>query len=186
MGQAINTPPFRASYVKVLKAAPNPSGDLKYSIMMLFPKESTDFKKMKAAVDAAIAEKWGNKVPKGLRKPFRDGDEEDGKGAGTPYEGMIFVNASSDNQPGIVDRNMEDIVDPEEIYSGMWCRANISFFGYDTAGNRGVGVGLNHIQKLKDDDHIDGRIAASAAFDDGEQLPEDDTTEDDEMAALLG
>lgn len=65
------------------------------------------------------------------------------------------------------------ILDPDEVYSGCWGRASINFFPFNTNGNKGVGVGLNNIQKLKDDDRL-GAARASAESDFGGDDFEDD------------
>ena len=68
-----------------------------------------------------------------------------------------------------------EIIDPEEVYSGCYGRASINFYAFNTNGNRGVGVGLNNIQKLSDGDHL-GASRASAESDFG---GEDFTDEED-------
>ena len=60
-----------------------------------------------------------------------------------------------------------------KVYSGCWGRASINFFPFNTNGNKGVGVGLNNIQKLKDDDRL-GAARASAESDFGGDDFEDD------------
>ena len=77
---------------------------------------------------------------------------------------MYFLNANGTQKPGIVDENLNEILDPEEVYSGCWGRASISFYAFNTNGNKGVGVGLNNIQKLKDGDRL-GAVRASAESD---------------------
>ena len=76
-------------------------------------------------------------------------------------------------KPGIVDKDLNEILDPDEVYSGCWGRASINFFPFNTNGNKGVGVGLNNIQKLKDDDRL-GAARASAESDFGGDDFEDD------------
>jgi hypothetical protein len=46
----------------------------------------------------------------------------------------------------------------------------VRFFGYDQAGNKGVGCGLNNIQKLKDGERLDGTVSAEAAFEDADDV----------------
>lgn len=69
---------------------------------------------------------------------------------------MWVLNASSVNQPGLVDRSVRPIVDPKELYSGCWARVDLNFFAYNTDGNRGIGAGLNNIQKVADDERLGG------------------------------
>jgi hypothetical protein len=89
---------------------------------------------------------------------------------------MYFLNANSNEKPGIIDQYKNEILDPSEVYSGCWGRASINFFPFNSNGNKGVAVGLNNIQKLGDDDHLGGaRTSAEEDFDD--DFPD---TEDDE------
>ena len=132
--------------------------------------------KIKAAIDAAvqdgISSKWGGKKPANLKQPLRDGDAERADEA-PEYEGMYFLNCNSTQKPGIVDKELNEILDPDEVYSGCWGRASINFFPFNPNGNKGVGVGLNNIQKLKDDDRL-GAARASAESDFGGDDFEDD------------
>ncbi len=172
----------RLSFAHVWEPAAIDGGEAKYSTSILIPKtDKTTMKKIKAAVEAAKElgknSKWGGKIPKNLHTPVRDGDEEaDDKGEA--YEGHYFINASSKNKPGIVDRNRDEIIDTTEVYSGCYVRVSINLFPFDTNGNKGVAVGLNNIQKWEDGDFLGGR---SRAEDDFDELPEldDDGEEDD-------
>ena len=43
------------------------------------------------------------------------------------------------------------------MYSGSWGVASISIYGYNmSSDNRGIAVGLNGVQKVTDDDRLDG------------------------------
>lgn len=175
MGKCI-TPEFRASYCKVFTPAPDLQGEDKYSIQMLFPKDSTDFSEIEKAIKEAVAFKWGDKPPKGLKMPLRDGDKEEDKG--DQYKGHFFINANSKNAPGIVDQKRQAIIDPDDFYSGVWARAQVAFYAFDKAGNKGVGCAIHNLQKIRDDDRLDGRQKAEDAF--GE-VETDSTTSSDEV-----
>jgi len=150
------TPPFRASFANVFKPrAPFEGKEPVYSIQMLFPK-STDMKVLKEAVRDAVVKKWGadkTKWPKNLRLPFKDGNEKNLEN----YKDMIVVEARSKMKPGLVDQNLQDIIEPSEFYSGCWARATLSCFSYDTVGNKGVSFGLQNLQKVKDDEAFSGK-----------------------------
>ena len=136
----------RFSYVNIFKSRAFQAGqDAKYSVCLLIPKEDkATIKKIKAAIDAAvqdgISSKWGGKKPANLKQPLRDGDAERADEA-PEYEGMYFLNCNSTQKPGIVDKDLNEILDPDEVYSGCWGRASINFFPFNTNGNKGVGVG---------------------------------------------
>jgi len=169
------TPMFRASYAHVFKATAMEGSDEKnYSISMIFPK-STDLKPIKAAIQAAIKEKWGDKKPKGLRLPFRDGDEE--REEDEAYAESIFINCKSKNKPGIIDRDRNDILDESEFYSGCYARATVTAYAWDNKFGKGVSLGLDNLQKLKDGEPLGGR-APDAADDFEDDLDDLDLGDD--------
>jgi hypothetical protein len=97
--------------------------------------------------------KWGGKVPPSLKLPLRDGDiERDTE----EYVGKFFLNCSSKNAPGIVDANVEPIIDKAEVYSGCYARVSLNFYPFNEEGNRGIAVGLGNIQKLADGEPLAG------------------------------
>ena len=170
----------RFSYVNIFKSRAFQAGqEEKFSICLLIPKkDKKTVADIRAAIEAAIklgvAEKWGGKKPANLKLPLRDGDEERADEA-EEYVGMYFLNANSNQKPGIIDMYKNEILDPTEVYSGCWGRASINFFPFNSNGNKGVAVGLNNIQKLGDDEPLGGaRASAESDF-------EDDYEDDDDM-----
>lgn len=159
------TPVFRSTYAFVFEPHETPNGDLKYQICMIYKKSNAkEMKGMAQAIVNAAAKKFGmdhTKWAKTMKCPMRDGDEErDGK----EYENSIFVNSGSKNKPGIVDRNLDPIMNTDEFYSGCYARASISFYGYDQAGNKGVGCGLNNLLFWEDGERLDGSVKAEDDF----------------------
>ncbi len=173
----------RFSYVNIFKSrAFQADQDAKFSICLLIPKEDkATLKKIRAAIDEAIQEgigtKWNGKKPANIKLPLRDGDEERADEA-PEYAGMMFLNANSTQKPGIVDKDLNEILDPDEVYSGCWGRASINFYPFSVNGNKGIGVGLNNVQKLKDGERL-GAARASAESDFGDDF--DDGDDDDEF-----
>ena len=175
-------PQTRWSYVNVWEPKSIDGSNPKYSVQFLIPKtDQATLDKVRAAIEAAYHEgeaklKGGSRfVPalEDIKSPLRDGDRER---KGDPvYAGMYFLNANSTQKPGIVDRDLNEILDPDEVYSGCWGRASINFYAFNVNGNRGVGVGLNNIQKLKDGDRLGGaRAKAEDDFGDDFEDDEDD------------
>jgi len=152
----------RASFVKVFpgQEETNDKGEKKFSLTLLFPKD-VDLSALKAAAAAARKEKWGDNPPKGLKSPFRDGDEKEYDG----YAGCIFVSARSKDQPGVIDADKSAITDPKRFYSGCYCRATLVAFAYDTGTNKGVSFALNNVQKLADGEPFSARTSAEDDFD---------------------
>jgi len=149
---------FRASFVHVFNPTKGLGDKLKYSLTMLFPK-TADLSVLKDACKKAIKEKWGDKKPGDLRTPFRDGDTKEYEG----YAGTVFCNATSIQRPGLIDEDRNPIINPEEFYSGCYARATITPYTYDRGGNRGVALGLQNIQKIRDGEPLISRA-----------MPEDD------------
>lgn len=147
MTTKVVTGKVRFSYLHVFRPHAVTEGqEPKYSVCLLIPKSDTvTKKKIEDAVTAAVAAKWPNKKPSGIRLPLRDGDAEE---KGESYKGCWFVNVSSKDKPGVVDADLNPILDPTELVSGDYGRASINAFAYDQAGNKGVSFGLNNIQKL--------------------------------------
>lgn len=159
------TPYARLSYPALLEPKPKPnSTELVYSCSLVFPPEA-NLAELRAAADAAGEDKFGAerwrqlKAAGKVRLPFR----EDGDDKGYP-EGTVFVNCSARTKPGLVDQRLQSIHTEDVLYPGCWVRASVNFFGYDSNGNKGVGVGLNNVQKVKDDTRFDGRRAADQEF----------------------
>lgn len=172
------TPEFKASYVNAWEPGETPNGDLKYSVSMVFSKD-TDLSEMKKAAENAAIKKWGNdksKWPKKLRKTFRDGDEE--RPQDSVYQNSIFVNASSKQKPGIVDEDVKPLHDQSEFYSGVIARASINFYAYDRAGNAGVAVGLNNLMKVRDGERLGGAAKAEDDFSDFKNASSGESADD--------
>lgn len=149
-------------------------GPERYSVSVLIPKDDTEtVKAIEEAIDAAIEEgiaKFGGKKPNksALKLPLRDGDTERDDPA---YKGHYFVNANSRTAPQIVDRNLNPILDRDEVYSGCYARVSLTFYAFNSNGNKGVAVGLGNIQKIKDGTPLGGR---STAKDDFSKVSDDD------------
>jgi len=153
-----------------------------YTATLLIPKKNKELvDKVRAAIkeayDASINEKWGGKKPAKWFDPLQDGDEpkQDGSDRGEAYEGHWFINAKSKNQPGIVDRARQAIVDSEEFYSGCYGYASIAFSGFTNSGKYGVSCFLNNLMMTREGEALGGaRTTAEQDFKDLGIDPEDD------------
>lgn len=160
--------PVRFSYANVHQPVSMNGSDLKYSLSIIIPKSDKEaIKKVKDAVQKAIDEnkdKFGGKVPNNLKTPLRDGDvdrEED-----EAYEGAYFVNANSKVKPGIVDADVNPVLDQSEFYSGCYGRVSLTFYAYNVNGNRGIAAGLQNIMKTSEGEPLGGRSRAEDDFSD--------------------
>ena len=161
MTDKIMTIEFRVSFPHLFKAQKmNESSDPKYGLSMLFPK-GADLSNMKKVANETAKEKWGDKMPNNIHSPFINQGDYEYEG----YEaGAIFVRATSKHKPGVVDANVQPIIDESEIYPGCYARATVRPFAYDVNGNRGVSFGLQNIQKTRDGDPIGGRVNPEDEF----------------------
>ena len=168
----VKTPTATLSYEHLFEpTAPEDSiADPQYSCTLVFG-EGTDLSALERAVDQSGKNKCGEeyaslKESRNLRLPFRN---ERLAEKGYP-PGSVYINVRSKQTPGIVSRFAgEDgrplrINDPSEVYSGCQVRASLNVFAYDRAGNRGISLGLNNVQKLADGERLDGRLKAEDDF----------------------
>ncbi len=160
----INT---RLSYANVWDPKSINGGKEKYSVSLIIPKSDTKtVTAIEKAIDAAIEEgigKFGGKKPNkvALKLPLRDGDLEKDD---VNYKDAYFINANSITAPQIVDKQVQPILDQAEVYSGCYARVSISFYAFNTNGNRGVACGLGNIQKIRDGEPLGGHSSASDDF----------------------
>lgn len=175
--KVITGPNMRFSYCSVWEPKSINGGEPRYSVSVLIPKTDQEtVEKIHEAISAAYRDGEGTLKGKGtlpplkaLKTPLRDGDTE--RPDDPAYAGMWFLNANSGHAPQIVDIACNPILDRSEFYSGCYGRASITFFAFNTNGNRGIACGLNNLQKLRDGEPLGGRSTAVADFgglDDGE------------------
>lgn len=138
----------------------------KYSVSLIIPKSDTKtLDLVRAAIEAAKEAgkaKFGGKIPANLKLPLRDGDVE--RPEDDAYANSFFLNANATNKPGIVDKNVQPILEQDEVYSGCYGRASITFYAFNTNGNKGIACGLNNLQKLEDGESLGGRSRAEDDF----------------------
>jgi len=161
----------RWSYLAVWEPKSINGSTPKYSVSLIIPKsDKATVQKVKAAIEAAYAEGEaklkgnGKSVPAlaSLRSPLRDGDIDRPDDAA--YANAFFVNANSTTAPGIVDEDRLPVLNRSEVYSGVYGRASISFYAFNSNGNRGIACGLNNLQVLRDGEPLGGRSSAESDF----------------------
>ena len=159
--------PCRFSFLHCWEPGSVNGSEPKYSVSAIIPKSDTKtVNAIKAAIEVAKQEslpKWGGKIPPNLKLPLRDGDVD--RPEDPAYADSYFINATSQEQPGVVDRKRVKITDPLAIYSGCYIRASINIYPFNANGNRGVAAGLGNIQFVKDGDRLSGRASADSDFD---------------------
>lgn len=176
--KVITGPATRWSYANVWDPKSINGGAPKYSVSLIIPKSDTKtVEKIQAAIQAAYEEGQsklkgnGKSVPalSVLKTPLRDGDME--RPDDPAYADCYFINANSATAPGIVDADRNPIMERSEVYSGVYGRASINLYAFNSNGNKGIACGLNNLQKIRDGEPLGGK---SRAEDDFETDEDDD------------
>ena len=169
--KVITGPETRWSYANVWEPKSINGGTPKYSVSLIIPKSDTrTVAKIKAAIEAAYKEGEaklkgnGKTVPalSVLKTPLRDGDLERPDDAA--YANAYFINANATTAPGIVDADRNPIMSRSEVYSGVYGRASITFYAFNSSGNKGIACGLNNLQKIRDGEPLGGKASAESDF----------------------
>lgn len=169
--KVITEPKTRWSYCNVWQPKSINGGTPKYSVSLIIPKSDTvTVEKIKRAIQAAYEEGQsklkgnGKSVPalSVLKTPLRDGDLE--RPDDEAYANSYFINANSATSPGIVDADRNVIIDTSEVYSGVYGRASINFYAFNSNGNKGIACGLNNLQKISDGEPLGGKSRAEDDF----------------------
>ena len=160
----------RLSFVNLFEPKAMNEGDVpKYSVTAIIPK--TDVKTVeaiKAAINAAAeagAQKhFGGRVPVSVNHTFKDGDTEvddlgELKNVKYPeYKNSYYIRLSTKFKPKVLDANRQEIIDPTEVYSGMYGKVSMPFFAYSGDGRRGVSAVLNNAMKTRDGEPLTSQL----------------------------
>lgn len=163
----------RLSYTNLTAPrAAQQGGEAKYSVTLLIPKTDTATKanidsSAEAAAQDAQGKLWNGVRPPLLPQPLHDGDgvRENGTPYGPECRGHWVITASTKNKPQVVHQsNVAAELAPQDIYSGMYARVTINFYGYFNSGKKGVGCGLGNVMKTRDGEPLAGGASASSDF----------------------
>lgn len=177
--KVITGPDTRWSYCNVWEPKSINGSNPKYSVSLIVSKTDTKtVAKLKAAIEAAYKEGEnklrgnGRSVPalSAIKNPLRDGDLE--RPDDPAYANSYFINANSADAPGIVDADRNPVLTRSQVYSGVYGRASITFYAFNSNGNRGIACGLNNLQLIRSGEPLGGKASAESDF---------DTDEDDDF-----
>lgn len=169
--KVITGPDTRWSYANVWEAKSINGGTPKYSVSLIILKSDTKtVSKIKAAIEAAYHEGEsklkgnGKSVPPliAIKSPLRDGDVE--RPDDPAYANAYFINANSTTAPGIVDADRNPVITRSEVYSGVYGRASINFYAFNSNGNKGIACGLNNLQLIRAGEPLGGKTSAENDF----------------------
>ena len=161
----------RWSYANVWEAKSINGGTPKFSVSLIIPKTDTvTVQKIKVAIQAAYQEGQaklkgnGKSAPplSAIKTPLRDGDIE--RPDDSAYANAYFINANSATAPGIVDADCNPILTRSEVYSGVYGRASINLYAFNSNGNKGIACGLNNLQLIRAGEPLGGKASAESDF----------------------
>lgn len=135
------------------EGAAGSAGQPKYQLTILVDRDDpTSIERINNCIKTAIYRKWsddGIKTIKKIKLPLQDA-EDTGKDEDPIFENKLYFTAKNDVQPGIVDSNVQPILDQKEVYAGCICKASMDFYATDKGGGRRVAVSLRNFQKIRD------------------------------------
>lgn len=168
----VTTDRARLSFTHLFEPyANNPGQEAKYSVTVLVPKADIATKQRIDAAETAakqqgVSKCWNGAMPPMVASAVHDGDgvRPNGEAFGEECRGCWVFTASSKQPPQVVDLNLNPIINQSDVYSGCYARVCVNFFPYNSNGKRGVGIGLQAVQKIEDGEPLGGRVSAAEAF----------------------
>ena len=159
----------RWSYVSIWEPKSINGEEPKFSITLIIKKGSPDMEVIGNTIkevyrnNSSILTGTDGTLPplNTLKTPVRDGDVD--KADDPDFAGCYYINAYSKFKPGIVDEDLNTITDRNQVYSGCYGRASISFYAYNNGESCGIGCSLNHLQKVRDGEKMGSTAVSSAA-----------------------
>ena len=168
----------RLSYPNLFKPRAGDEGkEPKYSACFILAKTDPQVAEIKALCQKVALEKFGGKIPAGLKQCLRDGAEKADTGGFD--ESVMFFNAASKNRPPVVGRQKEPLDGSNgRPYGGCYVNAIVDFYAINNPGDKGgkrVCCEVNAVQFWADGEPfgsapVDAAKAFDAAEDDGEDL----------------
>lgn len=172
------SPEFTMSFPHLFQKGTYQGKETNYNFTMKFPKE-TDLTGIREALNKAKTFNWGKDAkawPKSYRKAITDGDTSDNEAD----HGYWLVSATSIEPRQVVDRNKNEIVNPNDVYGGCVCRAVLQAATYSLSkDNQGEKFYFKVVQKMADGKRLGKGGAALDMLDDlNEGADDPDSYED--------
>ena len=127
----------------------NPTIDADYQAQLILPQTFAQWEELQAAVNEAIATKFGANVPQHLKLPWLNRYLQPNTQADGPYQGCYYINAKGKGtKPVVVDGQVQPIPDlqiKQAVFSGCIVYAYVNFGAYQVS-DAGVGTYLKSIQ----------------------------------------
>lgn len=165
----LNTPEARMSYMNLYKTKKNLKGEERYSVTLLFPKD-TDLSEIKNALRHIINEEKDKKF-KGIPTEdiylcLQDGDKYYAKKPEKreAYRGMFYINCSKDPSygvPTVLDENGLPCDNPSVFDSGDFGIARVNFWAY-SIGDPGIACTILGVKKTRSGERFGGGESSDA------------------------
>lgn len=171
MSTEITIKNVRLSYVYVFgEGKVGDNGKRSWSLTALIPKDHPQIAAIKAAIQAAKEKDKAKVGTSGVKSPLLDGDAKDDDGnyryKGEENRGHYLLRAANYNRrPAVVDQQVQEIIEPDKLYSGCYGNIRVNFYGYATTTNKGISPGLEAVQKIRDGERLSaGGVDPKAVF----------------------
>jgi hypothetical protein len=177
----LTLPEAEGNYANLFKAVRfGEDAKEQYGVILVWKKTKANEAALKPLRDAVVAvakDAFGKKAEK-MPSPLKDGDAEGVPDSLTEtVKGCWFMRVASTRKPAVVDRQVQEVLDPSEAYSGCIFKANVTVYPWTFGVKTGVSAGLNSVQVVKKGERKGGGPAPSKAFtplpEEGEEAGED-------------
>lgn len=151
----------------------------KFNCQFIFPPQHEALAKLQAAIFSAAKAKWPNTWESNVqqlkaadRLCLRDGALKADKAYGSAYKGMLFLSASNEIRPTVVDC----VAGPDgkarpltkadgKPYSGCYVNAEVDIWAQDNKFGKRINATLMGVQFLRDGDRLAGAgVSSPSAF----------------------
>jgi hypothetical protein len=135
----------------------------KYQTVVLIP-EGYDMAGLHKLALAAATKLFGSDAQRliqagVIKSPFRKQMEKAALGqiGYSSDPNAVYLNVSSEQQPAVVDHNVQPILDPSKVYGGVVANVQINAFAWNhPTGGKGISFGLQNVQVLRDGPKLGG------------------------------
>jgi hypothetical protein len=152
------------SFPNVFEPKADLNGRLKFSVEVIFEKNSEAFLSAEAAIEEikkeadGIIKKMSANKKNNFYTPLKFGDDKKDVEKYPMYKGKYFISAhtTEDRPPLVVDGKKNIITTPSEFYGGCVGAARIQFFLYDGTTGAGISARLVAVQKTHEGEVFGG------------------------------
>lgn len=157
--ERVITPEGRLAFDRNLFEA-NEKG--KFTASMVIDK-SEDLSAILTLVKEAIKSEWPKGAPKGLKMPVKEKTDADDLEKYPYLENRMILNASTGFEINVID-TANNALTRDNIKAGDVVRFSVSTFAYSVDGNKGIGLNVNAVLKIREDEAFYKKQSAADMF----------------------